>query len=679
MRQHPVSRYISGHLFVAIEMAHHLYQRFPIFKYSADRVTEALSYILAERFATKCFTPLELTHFKDNFFSHALDQNGLKYWDEKTLSDFLGIPDNSEIQCALDAGPVLFRMVSFLGAFPFQKTLAPSVLTFDAMVKTVVLLTERYGKVLRRGNRDRVKLLFGSLADVARKTPDRSGEVGVEEDGGEGADTHKLHPSGYAIDVPANDDEEDEDGDELALAALESLDAIEVFKHDQYVDRTVYESRVSVDTFRRLLMLLLVIAPLKPLEYVQDYTTNLSTERTESIRKEAENILASFTSKDEAGGISYKQFMRTVSGSLPYLFDPLTPLFEHLLFSKNFDFSISRTRIDSSAPESTDNDLKTVPAPTPVMLPGAFESAILNQSLISHLSFFLPSPSLHSNFLQSGTRLHPVFSTAAHGSSLTSFSHNVLTWQAPSLLILQGIAADQGQEEQDDKIITLGAYLSEPWTSSSRQHSPSQHQRGHQALPCLFQLSPEHIFLPGNPSPPSPSQNQHFPTAHFSTTTGLALGCQIPPPSRTTTHSRSGSGSQIQQPVPHGAGSLIIDKNLEIADLHVGSVRHDGVFLPPASACPSGSDKSTKTSVDIYNLEIWGIVPANNSDTESTARGGQSAMDIQRRKWEFEAREVERRKGLNLRATGGDGDTEGARWLLESAGLVGGHGSGGSV
>lgn len=623
---------------------------------------------MAERFATKSFTPLELTHFKDNFFSRAIDQNDLKYWNEKVLSDFLGIPDSSETQCPLDAGPVIFRMVSYLGAFPFQKSLAPSVLTFDSMVKVVVLLTERYGKVLKRGHRDRVKLLFGSLADIARKISEKTDE-NVEEDSPGDDNTAKTHSSGYAIDAPANDDEEDEDGDDLALAALESLDAIECFKHDQIVDRTVYETRVSIDTFQRLLMLLLVVAPLKPLEDIPTYTSNLSPDYMERVQKQAKSILTAFLSEKDAGGINYKPFVKMVSSSLPYLFDPLTPLFEHLLFSKNLDLSRSKTGSDSGTSERKEKDPEDIPAKS-VMLPGAFESAILNQSLISHLSFFLPSPSLRSNFLQGGVHLHPVFSTAAHGSSLTSFSHNVLTWQAPSLLILQGAEADSNQE-QGDKMIILGAYIPETWTSSTQGHS-SQHNRRHQAQQCLFQLFPEHILLPGNPSPPSPSQNQHFPTAHFSTQTGLALGCLLPPPSRTTSHSRS--QSQPHQPTPHGAGSLIVDKNLETADFHVSPYGHDGVFLPPACASPSGT--SMKTRIDIYNLEIWGIVPPSDSDAQSST-GRKSAADIQRQQWDFESREVERRKGLNLKATG-NGDTEGARWLLEQAGLVGGHG-GGSV
>lgn len=623
-----------------------------------------MSYLLAERFATKCFTPLELTHFKDNFFSRTTDQDGLKYWNEKTLSDFLGIPDSSEAQCPLDAGPVLFRMVSYLGAFPFQKTMAPSVLTFDAMVKVVVLLTERYGKVLRRGRRDRARLLFGSLADVGRRDVGRDMETETETDAP--ATTSKTHSSGFAIDDPVGDDEgEDEDGDDLALAALESLDAIEVFKHDQRVDRTVYEAHISLDTFRRLLMLLVVIAPLKPLENVKTYTSDLSAERMENVRKEADNILAAFIQDEQGSGISYKLFSKMVTGSLPYLFDSLTPLFEHLLFSKNLYLSRRRERADSTASEPRETEPEPEPEPEPapipsIMLPGAFESMVLNPSLISHLAFFLPTPSFDSNFLSSGARLHPVFSTAAHGSSLTSFSHHVLTWQAPSLLILQGTSSNSST--QQDELITLGAYIPEPWKTSTHHHPSSNSPPS--SPPCLFQLSPKHILLPGNPSPAVHNQ-PNTPTAYFSTTTGLALGCQIPPSSRTTQ----------SQPTPHGAGSLIIDSSLETVNLHISAVGHNGAFLPPATVNndPTSPQTSPETTIDLYNLEIWGVVlPADSADGSSA---GQSAMDIQRRKWNFEAREAERRRNVNFRA-GGGGETaqESARWLLESAGLVGdGH------
>ena len=179
-----------------------------------------MSYALAERFAIKCFTPLELTHFKDNFFTRATDDSGLKYWNEACLSEFLGIPDGSRTdpsgsvlhESPLDAGPVIFRMVSYLGAFPFQHTLAPSLLTFDSMVKVVVLLTERYGKVLRRGRKDRIKLLFGSLADVGR----RNFPTTTARQSADGNASNAQ--SGFAVDQPAGgydaEEEEEDDDDE---------------------------------------------------------------------------------------------------------------------------------------------------------------------------------------------------------------------------------------------------------------------------------------------------------------------------------------------------------------------------------------------------------------------------------------------------------------------------------
>ncbi|KAK4862441.1 hypothetical protein LT330_002574 [Penicillium expansum] len=613
---------------------------------------EELSLVLAERFATKCFTPLELTHFKDNFYSRALEQGGLRYWNEKVLSDFLGIPDgiySASHNQHLDAGPVIFRMVSYLGAFPFQNTLAPSVLTFEAMVKVVVLLTERYGKALKRGHKDRIKLLFGSLADVGRKTPaDFNGES-IPKDSE--ASTGHSHALGFSIDELANDEYDEDEDDDLALAALESLDAIEVFKHDHRVDKTVYETRISINTFRRLLMLLLVIAPLKPLESTKVYTSGLDGQHMELVKKEADSIIAAFSPEESEDGISYKAFARTISLSLPYLFDPLTALFEHMLFSKNLDLSQRRHKdqaAETEQEESKENEEPPSP-PAALTLPGSFESAILNPTLTSHLSFFLPSTSADINILRSSVKLHPVFSTSAHGSSLTYFSHHVLTWQTATLLLLQGSLADSSSEE----LITLGAYIPQTWKTSTSTSSSSSNNSD--LLPCLFQLSPKHLLLPGNPS--SSAKKPNTPIAYFSPNTGIAIGCQIPAPSRT----------HQTYPAPHGAASLIIDANLETAEFHAAPFGHDGVFLPAANTSPE--DPSTKIKLDLYTLEIWGIIP--DPDSSFSADPSLSPVEIQRAKWEFEAREAERRRNVNIKAGAGDPARESARWLLEAAGIIG--------
>ncbi|KAK1142814.1 Restriction of telomere capping protein 5 [Aspergillus melleus] len=611
---------------------------------------EELSYILAERFATKCFTPLELTHFKDNFFTRAIDQGGMKYWNEKILSDFLGVPDSSDDDCPLDAGPVIFRMASYLGAFPFQNTLAPSVLTFEAMVKVVVLLTERYGKVLRRARKDRIRLLFGSLADVGRKDLDKPTTEENTDDNKNDDPSVKTYAQGFSIDEPVNDSYEDDDDDDLALAALESLDAIEVFRHDSRIDKAVYEARISVATFRRLLMMLLVISPLKTLQPVRTYTSDLSESRMASVRKEADNILSAFA-QEESGGIGYKTFANTITHCFPYLFDPLTPLFEHLLFSKNLNLSQKRSSDDSPVTEPLEEILESKPPPQEsVMLPGSFKSVIINPSIVSHLSFFLPSTISNKNFFHGNMRLHPVFSTAEHGSSLTSFSHNVLTWQSGTLMLLEGAVI--GSDEPSNTVL-LGAYLPQPWKSPSSYPSKSSDST---ALPCLFQLSHKHLILQGNPSPSV--QKPNLPTAYFSSAAGIALGCQIPPSSRT----------QPLPPSPHGAGSLTIDTSLETATFYVSPVGHNGVFLPPATLSPTEPSTTTKTHIDIYNLEIWGLVP---DPTTASSEQGQSAVELQQAKWEFEAREAERRRNLNLKAGAGDSAAESARWLLETAGLIG--------
>lgn len=624
---------------------------------------EEMSHLLAHRFATKCFTPLELTHLKDNFDNRAVDQGGLRYWNEEILSRFLGIPDgagpvaagsNDNADHSLDAGPVIFRMVSYLGAFPFQNTLAPSVLTFEAMVKVVVLLTERYGRALRRGRKDRIKLLFGSLADVGRKAP---AEPEEKKDGDRRDDNMSngaaSHAAGFSIDEPANQ-EEDEEDDDLALAALESLDAIEVFKYDQRIDRTVYEARVSVETFRRLLMLLVVIAPLQPMGTVSKLTTALSSEATEAASRQVDSILAAFTPDEQDSGIKYSTFSRVITASLPFVFDPLTPLFEHLLFSKNLDLSRRPGEGEKSASVSPPNSSPSSPPLTAVPLPGSFESSILDPAVFAHLSFFLATSSSVPNLFRNETRMHPIFSSGTHGESLTSFSHHVLTWKAPSILLIKGPCTSTADRET----VVIGAYLPQAWKSSSSSGPSDRHDASQ--LPSLFQLSPEHLVVPGNPSYSSLKSNHHV--AYFSNKTGIALGCTVHPVSRA-------SSGREEQPTPSGGGSLLIDSALETATFVMSNgPNSDGVFLPPC-APPSSPSRTRTVNISIHHLEVWGLM--HSQSTPEKAAAPLDAIAQQRKHWEFDAREAERRRNVNLGAGGGDSEEQSGRALLEMAGVIG--------
>ncbi len=73
---------------------------------TAKPLPEQLSHELALRFAKKCFTPLEITHYKDVFRSLADVQDGIHYWKEETLCRFLILPD------ALGPGPLVYQMAT---------------------------------------------------------------------------------------------------------------------------------------------------------------------------------------------------------------------------------------------------------------------------------------------------------------------------------------------------------------------------------------------------------------------------------------------------------------------------------------------------------------------------------------------------------------------------------------
>lgn len=615
-----------------------------------------MSHELALRFAKKCFTPLEITHFKDVFRSLADEQDGIHYWKEDTLCRFLVIPD------ALGPGPLVYQMATYLGAFPFP-SLAPSILTIEAMLKVVVIMTERYRTVLKRGGADRNRLLFRSLAVFDRRMSsvyehpsqelldsvreeelekvDTSDTV-LEEARSQAAGQEPYSAPGFSIDRPANDEDEDEDNDELALAALESLDAIEVFQYDQRADTKIHHAQVPVDNFRRLLMLLLVIAPLDAQESLSRHAERLTPKRIESLREVADSILWSFTPEQNAG-IFYQSFNKIIPASLPYMFDGLNPLFEHFLFSKNIDLS-KRKRSSASAPLTPPTVPPTLDTPLEPLLPR--EGDILTLDILSQISFFIKG---HKIF----RRLRPLYVGAEAGFSLGSIEQKVFNWRAPSILLVSGTRLsstpegtrersfadtlppkrflDGAQGNNSKGRVIFGAYINVPW-----KHTYKEAIGGSEML--LFQLSPLHEVFRAS------ALSREYLTF---TKTGIGLGCPPPRP-------RNISGMSSHTAL--GPVSLMLDASLEF-----GVFTHDstggGSFHPSQTRKGDWQDR-----FEVENLEIWGC-------------GGNEEAERQRAAWAFEEREAEARKSIKMGK-----DIEADRALLEMAGLVGNHNaSGGSM
>ena len=550
-------------------------------------------------------------------------------------------------------------MATYLGAFPFP-SLAPSILTIEAMLKVVVIMTERYRKVLKNGKMDRNKLLFRSLAVFDRRLssvyerPSKETLDGLKEAGSEETESAIASPieprytGGFLIDKPSNDDEEEEDDDELALAALESLDAIEVFKHDMRADTKIHHAQIPVDNFRRLLMLLLVIAPLDARESLSRHAQRLTEKRLVGLRRVADSILWSFTPEQNAG-IFYQPFNMIIPVSLPYMFDGLNPLFEHFLFSKNIDLHKRRRRSSASAPLSPTNVASPIipeepDDPLEPLLPQ--EGEILDLNVLSQLAFFLKGNNIFR-------RLRPLYQGSDAGFSMGSVEQKVFNWHAPSILLVSGtrLASEpDGARERAyaDTLpskrfpngslgnstsgrVVFGVYLDVPW-----KHTYKEAIGGSKTL--LFQLEPIHEVFRAS------TISKEYATF---TKSGISFGS--PPP-------RARPVSGLSSKPNLGPVSLLLDSSLEY-----GVFNHDstggGSFHPSQTRRTDWQDR-----FEIESLEIWGC-------------GGDEEAEKQRAAWAFEEREAAARKNIKMGK-----DIESDRALLEMAGLLSGHNaSGGSM
>ncbi|ELR05679.1 hypothetical protein GMDG_07522 [Pseudogymnoascus destructans 20631-21] len=617
---------------------------------------EELSKQLAQKFATRCFTPLELYSFRYVFRSLADTSDGIPYLKEDTLTRFLQVPD------ALGVAPVLFQMVSYLGAFPFSAG-APAVLGFEEMIVVVVMLTERYGKVLRAGGRGRNVLLYRSLTVFDRLDGKGGGDKGEEEGEKEVVEGEWEEVNGnakayvgFAVDQPANDEEGDDDDDGLALSALETLGANDVFKHSDAP--LISHCSIPVDNFRKIIMLLLLIAPLESSQPFPDYSDRLSGNNLEQLRATADAILSALVNTESDTAIKFHAWNTVIPAFLPNLFNGFSALFSHFLFSKSLDLSKRKASSPitppvsppTSPPSSHTLRRPTTPPPPPPLIPTAVaeEAEILDLTLLSQLSFFLTPTTLFH-------RLRLLYSGGSTGFSMRSFETRVFNWRAPSLLLVSGSRLPAIPESSNERAfadslppkrlpdstaanpnrLVFGAYIPQTWQQTYKTclSDPGT---------ILFQLAPTHTIHRSTFS--DQLSFTHPPLSH----PGIALG---------SPHPTSKSASGTANPAKLGPVSLHIDASFEFG-VFTHDSRGGGAFEPALG--PGGGDWQERFAIE--SLEVWGC-------------GGEEEAEEQRRRWEWEEREAEARRRINF----GKGDREADRALLEMAGISWGGRSGGSM
>ncbi|KAF2030298.1 restriction of telomere capping protein 5 [Setomelanomma holmii] len=614
----------------------------------AHLTPEQISSLLAQRFAQKSFTPLELYCFNAVFRSLADTESGVRYWSEATLCRFLELPD------ALGVGSVIFHMATYLGAFPLPSQ-APAILTHDALLNVVTILTERFRVVLKKGGRELwLRELYRSLAvydkGIRSEIEDKEKQRVANKSQEIATSSSNL---GFAIDAPdEGDDDDEQEDDELVLRALESMDASEVFKHGE--QSNVHHSIIPTDNLLKLVELLLLIAPIDPQQSISSLAPDLSSDRVGELRQAANVILSSFGVENNPG-VTYRTWNTVVSLCLPHLFNGLHPLFEHFLFAKDFDFS--KRKNDSSSPTQETKPIipqpKTVTDPEPLLRE---QGEILNLTILSQLSFFIKGNQLFR-------RLRPLYSGNKHGFSMGSFEKQVFNWRAPTILLTKGrllpatpsSTRERALEEllppkrlpnsipdtaTNDTLI-YGAYIPTQWKHTGKSCFGDADTK-------LFQLSPTHDVFPAS------TFSTDFIYFNKSPTNPPGVGLGTPFPSQSAAHSHS---HQIFRP---GAVSLHLDDALEFG-IFTHLSEGGGSFRPSRLPCRKGKDWQDR--FEIEELEVWGC-------------GGDEVAEAQRKEWAWQEREAEARRRINL----GTGDAELDRELLKMAGIIGGAGnSGGSM
>ncbi|KAI9163169.1 restriction of telomere capping [Paramyrothecium foliicola] len=595
---------------------------------SRRRSHEELTDELAHRFKNKCFTPVEFYSFQDVFKGLADQQGSVRYLKEDTLARFLEIPD------VIGASPVLFQMVSYIGAFPFLSD-APVVLELSRMVMVIVIMTNRYRRVLAKGSTDRTKLLFRSLAVFDRKAS-QSEAQGQSSEETKDETKPSSHATGFAIDEAGDEGGEDDDDedDDLVLTAFELLDVQEAVKQGHAP--ISHGAMIPTDNFRKMLMLLLLTAPLDPQESLSQYASRFSGNELDKLRATADNVLAAFVNAEASPGIKYNHFKTIIPVLFPNLFDGFNGLFEHFLFSKNLDFS-------KHEKEKGGEDVLSMAQP---ILTDTAD--ILSEHALSQISLFLPGSDLFK-------RVRLLYSGNEAGFSMGSFESKVFNWRAPTILLVRGTrlsdTPEGGQEASfadtlppkrfpngsKSNQLTFGVYIREPWKHTHRECFGDSES-------VLFQLEPVHDVFRAS------TLNTDYVT--FTKPPGnqpcLAFGSPHPKP--TQAHRRDSVFSL-------GAVSLLLNDSFEYGVFNHDYHSRGGAFHNSVTRKFNFQDR-----FQVDSLEVWGC-------------GGDAEAKAQAERWAWEAREAEARRKINL----GSGDIEADRALLEMAGLVGQNRTGGSM
>lgn len=391
----------------------------------------------------------------------------------------------------------------------------------------------------------------------------------------------------------------------------------------------VDELFIQGDELLEIIKFLLLINRIKPLENFKD---DYDLHQLKQFSSNGLSILRTINGQTEFDiktKVSFDDFYDTILFNSPGLFQPITRFLEFLL-------------IDTSL-----NNVNGITGADTTRTADVGGSSILTRGNLAQLSTFLNQNMIYSN-------IRKLYIGRESGYSMRSFESKVFKWNAPTIMLIEGKRINVNSESNSSRFksfreqfpmlkdnhlhtkvdkVLYGVYITKPWKVSNKEYFGNEET-------IIFELSPNQKIFKN-----VVAVNDGKKPVYFNTNGG-GIGVGAVHPTIKNNYKKYNPGNV----------SIIIDSNLEFCvfrNLGLG-----GEFR--STNLKEVHDDNYEVCFMIKNIEVWGC-------------GGEKEYKEQLKNWEWEQNEVKRRQAINLKSLAED------RALLEMAGLVGQHQSGGSM
>ncbi|OVF10541.1 putative restriction of telomere capping protein [Clavispora lusitaniae] len=450
------------------------------------------------------------------------------------------------------------------------------------------------------------------------------------------------------------------------------------FEHlTTYDDLDVECLRVPADNMVKLITLLLLVRSVRLQSH--DKMQFLLQERIEKCWNKFEGAALSLVrfmnvdvnaSNMNSKCITYEQFNSGVVNGFLNLF---TDVFKRL-FENGFLGSIvadpkappSHSLNENTEATATEKESKATADKKQERIKKAYnfeETRLVNDASLALIATALQASGINEEI--SRETVVELYNGAHAGFSIRSLESKIFKWQAPTIFLISGkrlrsktIAQNKRYQQFEDMFprffrstenprkawqtdsdkITYAVYVEEPWRNSNKSNFGNE-------LTTIVNLSPRYDIYTSKHDPVIKGMSVYFNNLGM----GIGFGNDQPI-----------NKNNVRRIIP-GKVSLTVEANLEFAVFrHIFNSSANTSAFFNFSRQGAARNEDYEDRFMITDLEVWGI-------------GSTKELEEQKKQWEWEEKQAQARQSVNVGTLSED------RALLEMAGLIGNHGSGGSV